>query len=97
MDFAKPLIETASVASKSNIRHVQLSDGAEETLDQMHLRAANKAALEMIYGPTGDKEQIAESSITTSGYTDRLLPVQQEIREGDLVVILESFDNLDFT
>jgi tRNA (adenine57-N1/adenine58-N1)-methyltransferase len=105
MDFARPLKIHESIASKSKIRYISLrqtsgdaSNREPRSLDEMQLQAANEAARDMILGPhiSGDDSKLDVSKIDASFFTERLLPDQHEIRTGDLVVIMESFDNLAF-
>ena len=78
-------------------------DTTSEDLDRMAIRAANHAARSVLIGPPAIGETHSDSLdedtikwIDTSLYTDRSLPSQPIIREGDLVVTMISFDNLDF-
>lgn len=120
MDFARPLVETASIASQSRIRYLDevtaetaVGDTPAErernvALDNQVIRASNETAIELFMGqPDGtaaDHVAIHADSnnnigmLDSSHYTERSTPVIHDgrIRPGDLVVIQESFDKLDF-
>lgn len=94
MDFARSHIHQSSVATQSAIRHVPLSvesTAESRTLDDMLLEAANQAAADLLVGPGGNPE-LVDASL----YTDRITPQSEIIQSNDLVVIFESFDNLNF-
>jgi tRNA (adenine57-N1/adenine58-N1)-methyltransferase catalytic subunit len=115
MDFARPLVQTESVASKSKIRYLEavtldtaVGDTPEErarnvALDNQVIRASNQIAAEMFLGlPDATAATTVEVSadkawmLDASHYTERSTPVSSKIKAGDLVVIQESFDKLDF-
>lgn len=138
MDFAIPLIETDSTASKSNIRYlgpvtVDTASGttneereANVDLDNQVIDAANFVAYELFHGSssvtsfnTSITQQLSTSPflpndegsknermkrfdpkmghlLDSTRYKHRLIPSHPTIRPGDLVVIQESFDTLDF-
>ena len=148
MDFALPLIESESTASRSNIRYlhpvtVETASGttleerqANIDLDNQVIDAANLVAYELFHGsaslpppiPNTTATATATQDITSdspflpdegikgiikngtlkrfdpkmghlldsSKYKYRLIPSHPTIRPGDLVVIQESFDTLDF-
>jgi tRNA (adenine57-N1/adenine58-N1)-methyltransferase len=100
MDFAWPLESEESIATKSKIRYLPVPeatvDGTEKFLDGMLQECANEAATDILLGPIGDFEKLDCALVDASLYTERTRPVHTTIRAGDLVVIMESFDKLDF-
>jgi tRNA (adenine57-N1/adenine58-N1)-methyltransferase catalytic subunit len=148
MDFALPLIERESTASKSNIRYLPpvTSDTASGStpderkknvvLDNFVIHTSNQAAYELFWGSTTHATQLPfQQSLTSNDksegihadapdpqqqldndhatspprfdpdmgwmldasiYKDRMTPTHPTIQPGDLVVIQESFDSLDF-
>ena len=84
----------------------------EETLDDRLTKAANQAARDLLLGPDistknitlkatkdladTDQESTNNKLIDASLYPDRLTPQSDIIEAGQLVVIFESFDNLNF-
>jgi len=100
MDFARPHVVEESVASKSKIRSLpplsstDASDnGNKQSLDAMLIESANRAAADLLLGPVENPDP---QQVDTALYPERSTPRQDTIRPGDLVVIMESFDNLDF-
>lgn len=93
MDFARPHVHHPSVATRSKIQHIPMESkpDAEKTLDEMLIQEANQAAADLFVGPGGDPE-----TVDSSLYTERTTPQSQTIQPNDLVVIFESFDNLNF-
>jgi len=104
MDFARAHIKEGGVTAKSGIRIVPTTDTtctsvdeslltstvvAGPTVDQQLLQAANQSALDLFQ--TSDPAK-ADGKL----YTERVLPTSSIIQNGDLVVIFESFDNLNF-
>ena len=85
MDFAQPLIESESVTTKSKIRYITVEDDPSN-LDDMLVQAANQAAADVFGTPKVDSSQ----------YPERVIPQLEIIEEDSLVVIFESFDNLNF-
>lgn len=93
MDFARPHNRTESLASKSNIRLVDVKADDPPTLDQLVLEAANQSARDVLLGGLpADQDSWVDASL----YTERLIPRKESIQLGDLVVIVESFDRLTF-
>jgi len=87
MDFALEHMKEDGVATKSNIRvNARLND---DSLDDKVLLAANQAARD-IFGVSDDAKTDA------SHFKERVLPTKSTIEPGALVVIFESFDNLNF-
>jgi tRNA (adenine57-N1/adenine58-N1)-methyltransferase len=111
MDFARPHVQEESVASVSNIRRLVVPDANndDEELDRLVILAANQAAQDILIGPVStpihigsekvsaepDKE-VDSLTVDTSYYKERSTPLQTTIQPGDLVVIMEAFDKLDF-
>lgn len=91
MDFARPHSHASSVATRSNIKHIAVDHVEDPSLDEMLVQAANQAAADLFVGSDGDPEKV-DSSL----YTDRTTPQTETIQANQLVVIFESFDNLDF-
>ena len=110
MDFARPHVVIESTASRSGICHQPLpADAVAPTenekneppcadLDTMVLQAANQAAVDHFLGPpsSADGTTTNERRVNAADYKDECLPPQDVIKEGDLVVIVISFDNLMF-
>ena len=137
MDFASPLVETESTASKSKIRYLEpvtVDTASGLTLEERQknvdfdnqvIDAANLVAYEFFHGSssitsstTNPTQQASQSPflpnedgkddeikrfdpsmghlIDSTKYKYRLIPSNTTIRPGDLVVIQESFDTLDF-
>lgn len=92
MDFAQPLIESESVTTKSKIQHIPNSSTTNGNdppkLDDMLVEAANQAAVDLF----GTKDGKVDSTL----YPERVIPQSEAIEVGKLVVIFESFDNLNF-
>lgn len=89
MDFAQPLIESESVTTKSKIRYIPVNANNSDDppkLDDMLTQAANQAASD-VFGST---------QVDSSQYPERVIPQSEKIEENALVVIFESFDNLNF-
>lgn len=93
MDFSRPHSHQPSVATLSKICHIPVESkpNEEPTLDEMLIQAANDAAADLFGGSGGKPE-----SIDASFYTDRTTPQSETIQPNELVVIFESFDNLNF-
>jgi len=100
MDFAQPLIESESVTTKSKIRHIPVSpsendddDTSPKKLDEWLVEAANQAAANVFGNITNSNN---DKIVDSSQYPERVIPQSEKIEENALVVIFESFDNLDF-
>ena len=112
MDFSRPHILQESVATKSTIRYIDVPTDngvkdnkddpvkvnvnaaeTEKSLDDRLIGAANRAPQDLVLGPAQDPDT---SLINGSLYPDRLTPQSEIIQAGQLVVIFESFDNLNF-
>ncbi|KAG7370622.1 tRNA1-methyladenosine methyltransferase-like methyltransferase [Nitzschia inconspicua] len=112
MDFALPHIHEDSVVTSSNIRHVPLEtpvskdDAADDTqqqqqqqkeqeppLDDMLIEAANQAAIDLFFGLDSGEDP---TKLDCTAYPERSTPQSETIQPGALVVIFESFDNLNF-
>ena len=105
MDFAKPHITLESTASRSGIRHQTIppkssanenEDDDDDNLDTMLLEAANQAAVDLFLGPQEQSAPKVERRVNADDFKEDCLPPQETIKEGDLVVIVISFDNLSF-
>jgi tRNA (adenine57-N1/adenine58-N1)-methyltransferase len=102
MDFARKHIYHESVATLSRIRHINVDGDVNGNdngnvngnadvrvpLDDMLVQAANQAAADLFQTQTSN----ADSSL----YPERLTPQTETIQPDQLVVIFESFDNLNF-
>jgi tRNA (adenine57-N1/adenine58-N1)-methyltransferase len=91
MDFARPHIRQESVATRSKIRYIPVVNKENPSLDDKLVEAANQAAVDLFLGSGGDPE-----SIDSSLYPECVTPQTETIQANQLVVIFESFDNLDF-
>lgn len=112
MDFARPHVVLESTASRSGICHQPLPadvaprgqdekntppvQSTDKDLDMMVLQAANEAAVNHFLGPSEEGTGTLERKVNAQHYKDHILPRQDVIKEGDLVVIVVSFDNLSF-
>lgn len=88
MDFALEHVKEDGVAVKARIDIVPIV-ADDNSLDNKLLHAANQAARDM-YGEQDD------SKIKSSLYQERILPTKSVVETGALIVIFESFDNLNF-
>lgn len=104
MDFSRPHILEESVATKSKIKYIDIGiddnktkegDDLKKSLDNRLVQAANRAAQDLLLGPP-EATAVNPRRIDASLYPDRLTPQSETIQAGTLVVIFESFDNLDF-
>ena len=106
MDFARPHVVQESTARRSGIRHQTIpessshQDTTDDTpstdLDTMLLRAANQAAVDLFLGNQEEDAPETERQVNALDFQEECLPPQCPIQEGDLVVIVISFDNLSF-
>lgn len=110
MDFGKPHQHLESLASKSKIRFLKpvtkshacsSKDDEDEqrkcvALDNEVIDASNQSAAEFFLGPGIEIDESTGWMIDSSYYTERLTPSNDTIQEGDLVVIQEAFDKLNF-
>ena len=108
MDFARSHVHQESVATKSKIRYIAPSpppsddkdvacennkDPSNHPLDEMLIHAANQAAKDLLLGSVQNPDlQLVDSSL----YPERMTPLSETIQPHQLVVIFESFDNLNF-
>ncbi|KAL3924444.1 MAG: hypothetical protein SGILL_001041 [Bacillariaceae sp.] len=100
MDFSLPHTTEPSLVTKSNIRHIPVVEKAlkdneesEQSIDDMWLEAANQAASDMFFGLDSKEDP---TTIDCTAYPERSIPQSETIQPGSLVVIFESFDNLNF-
>lgn len=92
MDFARPHKHEPSVATISNIRHISLPRKEEQlTLDEFVVESANQAAADLFLKNRGDI-----TTVDSSLFPERTTPQTEIIQANELVVIFESFDNLNF-
>lgn len=107
MDFGKPHQTIANAISGSNIRHLaNLENGVtgatdEErshnlALDNQAVWAGNQVVAECLLQSSEVPPKDRAWLIDTSEYTTRLTECRENIQEGDLVVIQENFNSLDF-
>lgn len=108
MDFGKPHCDKiANAISESNIRLLDsLENGVtgatvEEKahnldLDNQAISAGNRVAAECLLQMSGVPHKDRAWLLDTSEYTTRLTVCKEAIQEGDLVVIQENFNSLDF-
>lgn len=96
MDFGRQLEAVETTVSRSKIRHIDPVDpNSSETADQDHqvMQMANKVASEAFWGQNPSDGHL---SIDAAQFKAFLTPSRTTIQEGDLVVIQQSFGNLDF-
>lgn len=87
MDFGRALEAKDDLVAASNIRILPEAPSASSlSLDDRVIRAANRAAIDLF----------GSSSYDCTSFPELTLPQSNEIREDDLVVVFESFDNLSF-
>ena len=89
MDFGRPLIEEEGVTTRSNIRILPSPQSESPSLDDRLILASNRAALDLF-------QTTAPRLANAALYPERLLPQSGTIQPNDLVVVFESFDNLNF-
>jgi tRNA (adenine57-N1/adenine58-N1)-methyltransferase len=87
MDFGRPLLKKEGIVTRSNIHLLPESTTSTNalSLDDRLIRAANRSAVDML-GTQGDCLPFSEHE----------LPQNPKIQPKDLVVVFESFDNLNF-
>jgi tRNA (adenine57-N1/adenine58-N1)-methyltransferase len=96
MDFSRPHVHEPSVATQSKIHHLNIpveSDGS--SLDDMLFKAANQAAKDLLLGNVVEVDD-PHKTVDASLYPERITPHSPTIQANELVVIFESFDNLNF-
>jgi tRNA (adenine57-N1/adenine58-N1)-methyltransferase catalytic subunit len=93
MDFALKHVEEDGVAVNSKIRVLPLSENnrsvSKQSLDYKLICAANEAARDLFDMANDDKAN-------AKFYPERILPTTSIVDAGSLIVIFESFDNLNF-
>lgn len=90
MDFGRPHEKAESVTSKSNIR-ILPPPSDKDPIDTLVLEAANTAVANLFQSPTNPHPH-SNSNL----YPERTLTRSSIILPNSLVVIFESFDNLNF-
>jgi tRNA (adenine57-N1/adenine58-N1)-methyltransferase len=68
----------------------------DSDLDTMLLEAANQAAVDLFLGMPEECNKKFERRVNAQDFKETCLPPQENIKEGDLVVIVISFDCLSF-
>ncbi len=106
MDFGRDMAKTPGIVAKSNIRLVDDTHLGDDPLDRQVCLAANEAAKDLFFGNdyTAPKQatdaSLDEESlklIDYSLYNERHLPpARRLIQPNDLVVVFESFNDLNF-
>jgi hypothetical protein len=104
MDFGRPLISTAGIVSKSNIRLVPPTHLGNDPLDILVCQSSNDAARDLFLGNNNNHNNHNSNNsddndtlVNHSLYNEQHLPPPRPtISPGDLVVIFESFTNLNF-
>jgi len=109
MDFGRPMIHTPGIVARSNIRLVPITHLGDDDLDRRVCAAANDAAVDLLWGndrspPTttttadDDVDDVDDVVVVDSSlYRERHLPPPTRlIRPNDLVVVFESFNDLNF-
>lgn len=108
MDFGKPLVDYENVTTKSGIKLIEASEESDP-INTLLIQCANQASGELFLS-TGSKlfstvKNVSGKTniegrkdlIDCSLYLTKYKPYSETIKEGTLVVIFESFDNLNFT
>ena len=89
-----------AVAPTDDDKNAPAVESTDAELDTMVRQAANQAAADHFLGPppkgTTTTTAASERKVNAQEYKDCILPPQDAIKEGDLVVIVISFDNLSF-
>ncbi len=106
MDFGRDMAKTPGIVAKSNIRLVDETHLGDDPLDRQLCLAANEAAKDLFFGNdyTTPKQatdaSLDEESlklIDCSLYNEQHLPpARRLIQPNDLVVVFESFNDLNF-
>lgn len=106
MDFSLPHKHEKSLATLSNIRHIDVpkennDDSKEPSVEQMLIKEANNAAASLFLGNCNNESNNIDSEeyrvlMNSSSYPERVTPQSEKITEDSLVVIFESFDSLKF-
>ncbi|KAL3797091.1 hypothetical protein HJC23_000429 [Cyclotella cryptica] len=112
MDFGRPMVCNPGVVAKSNIRLVPETYLGDDPLDILVCQASNDAAKDLFLGndnPSSDSTKKDTSSEPTNDtekhlsrvdhalYAEHHLPAPRPtIQPGDLVVVFESFNDLNF-
>ena len=97
MEFGRPLIQTRGIVAKSNIRLVEDTHLGDDPLDIQVCRAANDAAKNLLLGNDASSSSPALELVDCSLYNEQHLPPPRRlIQPGDLVVVFESFNDLNF-
>jgi tRNA (adenine57-N1/adenine58-N1)-methyltransferase catalytic subunit len=65
------------------------------SLDTMVIQAANQAARDLLLSGLTEDQKV-DVMVDSSLYSECVTPLKENIQEGDLVVIMESFDRLSF-
>ncbi|KAL3769611.1 hypothetical protein ACHAWO_011557 [Cyclotella atomus] len=99
MDFGRPLVSTSGIVTKSNIRLVPETHLGNDPLDILVCQSSNAAARDLFLGndyhhhPSYSKDELINHTLYNELH---LPPPRPTISPGDLVVIFESFTNLNF-
>lgn len=106
MDFSLPHKHEPSLATLSNIRHIEVQkneNGGEPSVEQMLVQEANNAAANLFLGNWANKNENTSINsdeervlMNSASYPERVTPQSETITEDSLVVIFESFDSLRF-
>jgi hypothetical protein len=101
MDFGRPLVSTSGIVTKSNIRLVPETHLGNDPLDILVCQSSNAAARDLFLGNYNHHHPSQYDSkdelINHTLYNElHLPPPRPTISPGDLVVIFESFTNLNF-
>ncbi|KAL7438217.1 hypothetical protein ACHAXH_004487 [Discostella pseudostelligera] len=97
MDFGRPMIQTRGIVAKSNIRLVDETHLGDDPLDIQVCRAANEAAKNLLLGNDSTSSSSSLELVDCSLYNEQHLPpARRLIQPGDLVVVFESFNDLNF-
>jgi tRNA (adenine57-N1/adenine58-N1)-methyltransferase len=99
MDFALTHVHEESLATRSKIRYIELEkkeagEDEPESLDDMVIQSANQTAVTLLLG---NVTSYTTKQIDSTLFPERITPQTETIQRNQLVVIFESFDNLNFT
>lgn len=107
MDFGRDMTKTPGIVAKSKIRLVDETHLGEDPLDRELCLKANEAAKELFFGndyttskqanEVKEEDEEALKLIDCSLYNEQHLPpARRLIQPNDLVVVFESFNDLNF-
>lgn len=106
MDFGRDMAKTPGIVANSNIRLAEETHLGDDPLDRQVCLKANEAAKDLFFGndyttsskqANNNEDEETLKSIDCSLYNEQHLPpARQLIQPNDLVVVFESFNDLNF-